>query len=103
MTDKIRIIAIDYPVNLVERLRDEGEVQSLSGNIRYAKPKICLDATMEPQPMYQTLWHEIVHGISSAMNLEIEEKDVDLIATGIVQVLRDNKKVLEKYTPKEWR
>lgn len=102
MSEKIRIGMIDFEVEFVERLRDTDNVQSLAGDICYVNPKITIDSEQGRQPIYLTLWHEITHGIAYAMGMKLDEVDVDRLARGICQVLRDNPAILKKYFPKEW-
>jgi hypothetical protein len=97
MTEKIKIGGIDYQLELVERLTDGENVQKLSGHVTYTIPKIRIDKELEPQVLFQTLCHEILHGISENFQIDIEEKDIDRFAQGIVQVIRDNLDVLNKY------
>ena len=101
--EKIKIIAIDFCLRFVDRLRAQGDAQSLSGNILYSFPEIIIDTEQDDQQKYHTLWHEIFHGIADQMGIDLEENEINQLVTGYVQVLRDNKDLLEKYYPKVWR
>ena len=102
MTEIIRIGAFDYAIEIVERLRDIEGVRSLAGDIQYSHPKIRIDQDQDEQNKYRILWHEIVHGIADTMGVDLEENEVELLATGMAQLHRDNRWVLEKYYPQEW-
>ena len=101
--EKIKIVAIDFALHFIERLRNQGNAQSLSGNILYSYPEIIIDTEQDDQQKYHTLWHEIFHGIADQMGLEMDENEINQLSTGYIQVLRDNKPLLEKYYPKVWR
>lgn len=97
----IRIIGIDHELRFIDRLRDKENSNALLGHIIYSQPAIEIDSTCSKQVQYQTLWHEIIHGIASYMNIDLEEDAVDSISHGIVQVIRDNN--LEEFYPEEWK
>lgn len=96
--NKVRIGPIDFTVVEIERLRDDAGSKSLDGNISYARSEIRLGAELEWQAKRQTLWHEIIHGLMTQGHIETgeaEEQMVDVLAYGIVQVLRDNPELVK--------
>lgn len=63
------------------------------GSIDYDNLIIKLKNEYPEQKKIQTLWHEIVHGIIREYKISEDcdsETLVDTLATGIVQVLKDN-------------
>jgi len=99
--DKFRILSIDFELEEVDRLRDTENVKSLNGHIVFDEPKIRIDAGLEKQNAYEVLWHEVLHGIFtlSMPDIEVDENSTDRLAHAICQVMRDNKKILDKYYP----
>ena len=90
----VRVGAIDYKL-----LQEKGLVKHshVYGEIRYVKSKIALDAKLGEQHARCTLFHEIIHGIlEQGGYTRHDERMVNIIATGVVQVLRDNPKLLKE-------
>ncbi|MFV0517240.1 MAG: hypothetical protein ACK5MV_07580 [Aminipila sp.] len=93
--ENIRIGGVDYKVELQGALNDG--VNMLYGQIDYQASEIKLNDDIEGhQHQCITLWHEVLHGIVNNFGMEIEdeEKIVDMFAKGIYQVLQDNGAVL---------
>lgn len=93
--NKIRINGIDYSIERVKELSDNGT--PLSANICYHECKIRLCKKSDPQYSRVSLWHEILHAIVESVKLDLgkdEEKIVDTLAYGINQVIQDNKENL---------
>ena len=91
--DKVRISGIDYTVEHKDDLNDGEKV--LYGQVDYGKSTIHLNsANQNHQFECVTLWHEILHAISTHTGLELgggeAEKIIDIFAHGIYQVLQDN-------------
>jgi predicted SprT family Zn-dependent metalloprotease len=53
--------------------------------------KKCLGDHVDEQYMAVTLLHEIIHHIDHKMGVGLKEAQVDRLAVGIYQVLKDNK------------
>lgn len=92
--DKVRIGAIDYQVIQSPKL---GERHDLDGQIVYNSSEIMLDSTAGDQAKFAVLMHEIIHGIVYAAKTEdcfkdeqSQEKVIDVIAIGLLGVIRDN-------------
>ena len=102
MTEKIRILTTDFKLNFVERLRDKEGVNSLRGDICYSHPEIRIDTEQSEQLIYQTIWHEVLHGIADQMDVEMAEGIVIKLTNGLVSVLRDNRALMDKYYPECW-
>jgi hypothetical protein len=93
--NKIRINGIDYSIERVKELSDNGT--PLSANICYHECKIRLCKKSNPQYSRVSLWHEILHAIVESVKLDLgkdEEKIIDTLAYGINQVIQDNKENL---------
>lgn len=87
----IRIGPIDFSVRAIERLVNDNGSEKLDGHIKYATSEILVEANTEAQAQRQVIWHEIIHGIlTQAGYSEHDEKMIDIISYGVMQVLRDN-------------
>jgi len=87
----IRIGPIDFTVCAVDRLLNDGNYEKLSGHIKYDASEILVEGDMEPQAQRQVVWHEVIHGIlTQAGYTDHDEKMIDILAYGVMQVVRDN-------------
>ena len=87
--DTVRIGAVDYRIEAVKKLKREG--CRLWGDIKYNCSRIRIVDKLGPQARRITLWHEIIHGIlTQGGESKQDERQIDILAHGIVEVLRDN-------------
>ena len=85
----IRIGPIDYEIYETPDLNDDGLFDM-------AEQRIYLQSRLAPQLKFQTLWHECIHGILfQAGYKDHSERQVDLIAYGVIALLRDNPELRE--------
>lgn len=84
----VKVGPITYEVVLVDDLHDG--TTKLDGWVRYAECVVRLDSRLSPQSMRQTLWHEILHALVTQGGLKQDERYVDVLAYGIMEVLQDN-------------
>lgn len=99
--DKIRINGIEYKVEQVPNLHSTTAV--LYGQIDHEQSVLELNSENQAhQWMCVTLWHEILHAIVAYSNLDLGDKEeniVDVFAHGIYQVLQDNGEKLFDLAP----
>ena len=95
LPDNIRIIDRTYTIKTVLHpmaengsaiqtgLHDDGtgEITLMTEN---RGEKQCISA------IWQTLWHEILHAINDRMKCDLDENNIDRLATGINCVMQDN-------------
>lgn len=90
---QIRIGGIDYDVVYEDRLNNG--VNLIYGHIDHDKALIRIAKDLQTkQGEFQTLLHEVIHGITHHYDLDLgdnEEDIVDKIAKGIFMVMQDNK------------
>lgn len=81
-----------YTVKEVERLISVEGSTVLYGQIRCAQQTIEIEKGMVGTYKRQTIWHEVVHGILEGAGIrdDHDERLIDALSTGIVQVLQDN-------------
>ena len=91
--DKVKIGIYNYDVKETDDIIIVDN-RVCSGSITYDKLEIKLTKDRPIQKKYQTLLHEIVHGIIREYDLDLKKHDeetvVDTLAIGIYQVLMDN-------------
>jgi hypothetical protein len=76
---------------LVKKANLEDEGLPLAGQINYHESTLSIDNSVSLDSQYQVLWHEVVHGIvHDRLPKGFNEHTIDQLASGIVQVLRDN-------------
>lgn len=88
LPDSIRIGGIDFTVKEVADLKDGN--QGLNGWIRYNESEIHVEEKLGPQMKRATVWHEVFHGVLEQAAVKHNEQLIEVLAYGIVQVLRDN-------------
>ena len=88
----VRIAGVEYEIITVPGLMKENV--AAYGHIDYDNSRIELSDSfgVEHQKRCRILWHEILHGIREASGLEIEDEErvVEMFSRGIYQVLQDN-------------
>lgn len=52
--------------------------------------EIVIDINQTAETKIHTLTHEVIHAIEQKLQLEMTEKQVDLISLGIIDLLRNN-------------
>lgn len=99
--DKINIIGIDYKIEYVDKPSDVDmyKRESLWGQIDYWTRTIRVyDNGRNKEDLFQTLLHEILHGIQAALSLDILDVDkdskkhdeLDVLALALTDVLMRN-------------
>jgi hypothetical protein len=72
-----------------------GDDSTYLGQMVHLKGLLLLNANACPQQQEETFLHEVIHGIEKSYGLELEERDVTALSSGIYQVLKDNKLLRE--------
>lgn len=93
MITSVKIGPMRYEVISNDDRMPESDTGYRIGEIDYERLRIRLKNTLNDQVRIQTLWHEIIHGIlnnAGSPDKSQMETIIDAVATGIIQVLRDN-------------
>lgn len=92
----VKIRNMHYDVNTVDYTVLNGQL--CYGLIDYNKLEIQIAKDIPLEKQRETLWHEILHGITNEYNIDLsnddEEDIIDEISKGIVQVLHDNPELI---------
>ena len=68
----------------------QGELPEDLGQCRPDQLEIVINPNQVAESMMHTLAHEIVHAIETKQHLEMTERQVDLIALGLIDLARSN-------------
>ena len=99
MIDSVKIGLVTYTVEEKADLYQltDGRKEALHGEIWHAEAAINLEANQNVDVKLVTLWHEILHGIlHSAGHENHPEPTIIALSYGLVQILRDNPKLIEQ-------
>ena len=91
---KIRVGSGDYKIYKRGGLVTEDGTGAL-GKAQHIRNRIVLSSGYKRQRTYRTFWHELIHCIESERGLDLEEREVDQIAMGIVELFKDNPHLVE--------
>lgn len=85
----LKVIGRDYEIVYLDELKDA------VGECDWDNLKIRIK-TGQPLPLeVDTVLHETVHAIDNAMQLNMSERQVYCLTTGLISVLKDNQHFLE--------
>lgn len=92
--DRIKIGPYWYDVEYPHRFEDH---ENCRGRIKYNQNIIQLDPYEDndrsvscPERVWQTLFHEITHAVMDISQVELTEKEIDMVATFLFGVMTDN-------------
>lgn len=88
----------NYTIKTENEVYDDNR-QELYGEISYDKETIRLSTKFSRNLQNQALIHELVHAIGDKYQLDInkDEKTVDLLATGIYELILDNTEQVKNF------
>jgi hypothetical protein len=98
MLKKIKIFNKIYEIQyLKEDFKDENDT-TLLGQIDKFTNIIKIDAKQPKEEQVSTLLHEILHGITYSLPIELAEKEVICLECALMTLFKDNPKLLELLT-----
>ena len=74
-----------------------GELQDDLGQCRPDQLEVVLNSNQTEESIRHTMLHELVHCIEQKLQLEMTERQVDLIALGLIDLFRSNPELLELF------
>jgi len=92
LVELLKILEIDYDIQVSNTIRDEEESSGL------CEPDLSLiqiSSHCSEQVKKVTLLHEVVEAICSQLDIQIKHHYIELLETGLFQVLRDNPEFVE--------
>lgn len=84
---------IKYRFGEVAYEDEDGEMQLSLGFVKLMLGRIEVATGRAASQMAETLLHEIVHAISYDRNIGLEERQVDQVAAGLMDVMQNNKHI----------
>lgn len=97
--NKIKILGKEYKIKYVPKLEDVNTMNSpagvMFGQITYIDGQIRIFDGLQSYDKLQVTLHEIVHAINTSLQIGIKETQIDQLATGLTNVLVDNKMLKE--------
>lgn len=72
-----------------------GEIGDDLGQCRSDTHEVVLNPNQNEESIRHTLTHELIHCIEQKLHLEMTERQVDLIALGLIDLLRTNPEFIE--------
>ena len=67
-----------------------GSTDELFGSVRIAKQQMYINVSNGPDVQAQTILHECVHTICALTGIDMDEHMVDLMALGVLSLIRQN-------------
>lgn len=81
----------------IEYQKESGMPDGAMGLTKYMNLSILVQNGL-PDPLEQeVVFHEIMHAIEKSLDLDLTEHQVEVLACGWVQVLRDNPKLIDYF------
>ena len=81
------------------RLAQPMEISDDLGQCRPDLFEIVLNPNQSPESILHTLNHELIHAIEHKLQLELTERQVDLVALGLMDLFRSNPAMLQLLGP----
>jgi hypothetical protein len=79
------------------RAATTGEIGSDLGQCRTDQHEILINPNQLEESMLHTILHELTHAIELKLDLNLDERQVDLIALGIISLFRSNPSFIELF------
>ncbi len=77
------------------RVAQPGEIPEDLGQCRADLHEIVINPNQSEESMLHTILHEICHSIEIKQHLEMTERQIDLMALGFIDLLRNNQVIGE--------
>lgn len=96
LPESLWILGAEYDVIIRD---DDHFGDAYHGTYDSRKQQINLYADMTESRRAETLLHEVVHALDDALDLGLEERQVQVLSRGLFTVLRDNRDFGEMLIP----
>ena len=95
----ITINEITYRLNYCDVIVKDG--LECRGLLKPNEAVIELEDGLSDAVLKQTLLHEVMHGIQLAYVLELDERDIDCLASGVLSLIKHNPELIKYLAKKE--
>jgi len=92
---KINIGGIDFKIEIIKDISNDLNIAEYRGKVLFKKDKILILDSYSNKGKFRTLLHEIIHILDDNYRLELTEELIIRLASGLYQVLKDNKLLKE--------
>jgi len=75
------------------------ELTACWGECRPDQLEVVIQANQNEEMQMHTYLHEIIHCIEQKLELELTERQTDLIALGLIDLIKNNEDFLEQFGP----
>jgi len=87
---KIKVSGVWYKIEIAKDTSDDMNEAQNRGRVLFGKGIIKILDSYFPESKNRTLLHEIIHILDDDLGLDLEEKTIRRLASGLYQVLKDN-------------
>lgn len=88
---KLNIGGIEYKIKIVKDNSDGMHEAQYRGKVRFSEDEVDILESYSNESKFRTLLHEIIHILDDNYKLELNEEIIARLASGLYQVLKDNK------------
>jgi hypothetical protein len=86
--DSLQVLGLTYRVKLTKKLRRDN--QAVNGYHDPEKQQIDIQENLPLEQQTETLTHEVLHALECAFDLDLEEREVKLLARGLMAFCKSN-------------
>jgi hypothetical protein len=83
----VRVAGLDFTVGIED---SEDFTDDLFGQVDYRRRRIRISDRADEVRQRETLLHEVIHAVDEAVDADLTEHQVTVIARGLFAVIRDN-------------
>jgi len=88
--DSVKIGPYTYRVEFCEAVVDHENAKLLYGQVDHMQHWIRLGNTFPPDHQAVTFLHEVLHALDAAYDLDLSERQIDLLGVTLMAFLKDN-------------
>jgi len=92
---EIKILGKVYKVEISNNFKEHNSTDR--GNVGLTQDKIIVDNTLCIDQQKETLLHEIIEVLNDSFEMDLKHCTISQLTAGLLQILLDNKKILENY------
>lgn len=87
---RVKVIGKTYTIDYLDKIDDEDNL----GEHDFTKQRILIRKEQHFEALRDTVMHEVMHAIDEQMSLSLKESQVHALASGLLQLIRENPKFI---------